>query len=101
VSVESKQVSHPARHCPGELRETSFATPGLSFVALDKSSCGSIIGSLDVIREETSRKLLHPPVILDTFTADALPAAGFITAVAVFHVFLDTAISFRHGASSP
>jgi hypothetical protein len=78
VSLESKQVSRPAGHCPGELRETSFATPGLSFVALDKSSYGSIIGSLDVVREKASGKLLHPPVILDTFAADAFPAAGFI-----------------------
>ena len=75
---------------------THFATPGLSFIALDKSPYRPVIGSLHIIREKAGGKFLHPPVILDTFTADAFTTAGFIGAVAVFAVFFDATISLCH-----
>jgi hypothetical protein len=78
---------------------THFATSGSPFIALDKSPYRPIIGSLHIIREKAGGKFLHPPVILDTFTADAFVTAGLISAIAVFQVFLDGTISFCHRTS--
>jgi len=67
----------------------------LTFVSLDEAIQGTVICSFNILRKEAGRKLLHSPVVLNAFAADALPAAGLIAAVAIFKVLF--ALAFFHG----
>jgi hypothetical protein len=68
-------------------------------ITLNESSYRPIIGSLRLFWEKAGGKLFHPPVILYTLTADAFATARLISAVAVFQVFLDAALSLWHQTS--
>jgi hypothetical protein len=63
-------------------------------IDLDKSPYRAIVGSFDVIRKQAGGKLLHVPVILEAFAADAFAAAWLPGAVAILHVFF--AVTFFH-----
>ena len=53
-------------------------------------------GFLDIVREGACRKLFHPEMILDAGAAVAFFIAGFICAVAVFHVDIGLFTFDRH-----
>ena len=72
--------------------------PSSLLVRVDKSLDRAVIGSLYIVREKTGGQLSRPPMIGNTFTADSLPTAGLITAVASFLILLYTA--FSHSLSS-
>ena len=67
---------------------------GPVFINFDKSSYRTVIGSFDIIRKQASWKLVHAPVILETFAADAFAAAWFPGAVAFLLIFF--AVAFFH-----
>jgi hypothetical protein len=69
-------------------------------ITLYESLQRAIVRSLHFRREKTSREFLHPPMIIDAFTADPLPAAWLIRTVASLHVFLFVAHSLFHVFSS-
>ena len=50
------------------------------FILGNKSPDGAVVSSLPFRREETTRELLHFPVIGNTFTAPSLPFTGFVGA---------------------
>jgi predicted HD phosphohydrolase len=58
------------------------------FIDLDKTSQRTIVSFFDIIRKQACREFFHPPMILDAFTAHSFAAAGFIAAVAEFHVLI-------------
>ena len=64
-------------------------------VNLYEPSQGTVIRSFHVIREKAGRKLLHLPMVLKAFAADAFTAAGLIGAVAVLKVLVF--VAFSHG----
>jgi len=72
--------------------------PSFFLKGSDKCFNGAVIGSLYIVREKTGGQLSRPPMIGNTFTADSLPTAGLITAVAFFLILLYTA--FSHSLSS-
>src|SRR4030042_2968090 len=55
---------------------------------------GAVVSSLPFRREETTRELLHFPVIGNTFTALSLPFTGFVGAVAPGFILFY--IAFQH-----
>ena len=64
------------------------------FILGNKSPDGAVVSSLPFRREETTRELLHFPVIGNTFTAPPLPVTGFVGAGALGFVLFD--IAFQH-----
>jgi len=68
------------------------------FIFRDEAPDRSVVSSLPFRREETTRELLHFPVIGNTFTAPSLPFTGFVGAVAPGFVLFD--IAFEHQSQS-
>jgi hypothetical protein len=66
----------------------------LRFIFRDEPLDGAVVSPLPFGCEETTRKLLHPPVIRNALTALSLPVAGFIGAGAPGCVLFD--IAFGH-----
>lgn len=64
------------------------------FILGDKSTDGAVVSSLPFRGEETTRELLHFPVISNAFTAPSLPFTGFVGAGASGCVLFD--IAFQH-----
>jgi len=64
------------------------------FILGNKSPDGAVVSSLPFRREETTRELLHFPVIGNTFTALSLPFTGFVGAVAPGFILFY--IAFQH-----
>ena len=64
------------------------------FILGNKSTDRTVVSSLPFGSEETTRELLHFPVIGNTFTALSLPFTGFVGAVAPGFVLFD--IAFEH-----
>ncbi len=58
------------------------------FMGLDEACKGTIPGFFHVIRETASRELFHVQMILKAFTADAMPWASRVGAVASLIVLL-------------
>jgi hypothetical protein len=85
---------------PRRIPARPLPLPRLSFLlkGFDKSLNGAVIGSLHIVREKTGGQFSRPPMIGNAFTADSLPAAGLITAVTSFLIFLY--IAFPHSLSS-
>ena len=57
-------------------------------VNFDEASQGPVISPFHVVGEEAGRELLHSPVILEAFAANALAAAGLIRAIANLEIFV-------------
>ena len=64
------------------------------FIFRNKSPDRSIVSYLPFGSEEAPGKLLHSPVIGNTFTAPSLPVTGFVGAGATGFVLFDMA--FQH-----
>ncbi len=64
------------------------------FILGNKSPDGAVVSSLPFGSEETTRELLHFPVIGNTFTAPSLPFTGFVGAVAPGFILFY--IAFQH-----
>jgi len=64
------------------------------FILGDKFTDGAIVSSLFFGCEEAPGKLLHFPVIGNTFTAPSLPFTGFVGAGASGFILFD--IAFEH-----
>jgi hypothetical protein len=57
-------------------------------VDLDESSQGTVISPFHVIGEEAGRELLHTPVILEAFAANALATTRLIRTIAIREIFV-------------
>jgi hypothetical protein len=71
-----------------------FHRSKFSFILGNKSPDGAVVSSLPFGSEETTRELLHFPVIGNTFTAPSLPFTGFVGAVAPGFILFY--IAFQH-----
>jgi hypothetical protein len=80
---------------PRRIPARTLLLPPPSFFLKGSDKCfnGAVIGLFYIVREKTGGQLSRPPMIGNTFTADSLPTAGLITAVASFLILLYTAFS--------
>ena len=89
IDRKAKDRRHPSyQSMPERIGWNRARGEKASLVLGDESTDGTIVGTLNIVREKTGGEFLHPPMIGDTLTTFPFPRAGIISAVALCLVLL-------------